>query len=102
MNPCLSEPGSFGKHFSAGRCRSTCNISSLVKHRALLSMVGSRVRSSRERLGWSRRQLSERSGVSERFLAQLEVGEGNISLGRFAEVASALGTTPADLLAGAA
>jgi XRE family aerobic/anaerobic benzoate catabolism transcriptional regulator len=49
----------------------------------------------------SRRQLSEISGVSERFLAQLESGKGNISLGRFADVAQALATTPAELLVGA-
>ena len=49
----------------------------------------------------SRRELSGRSGVSERFLAELEGGRGNISLVRFAEVAEALGTTPADLLEGA-
>lgn len=49
----------------------------------------------------SRRQLSEVSGVSERFLAQLECGKGNISLGRFADVAQALATTPAELLVGA-
>ncbi len=49
----------------------------------------------------SRRQLSEGSGVSERFLAQLESGKGNISLVRFADVSDALGTTPAELLAGA-
>ncbi len=40
--------------------------------------------------------------MSERFLAQLESGRGNISLLRFAEVAEALGTTPSELLAGAA
>jgi len=49
----------------------------------------------------SRRELSERCGVSERFLAQLESGKGNISLVRFAEVASALDVTPAQLLSGA-
>jgi XRE family transcriptional regulator, aerobic/anaerobic benzoate catabolism transcriptional regulator len=43
--------------------------------------------------------LASASGVSERFLAQLETGDGNISLRRFAEVAHALGTTPATLLA---
>jgi len=67
----------------------------------LLATVGLRVRASRERLGWSRRELSQRCGVSERFLAQLEVGEGNISLLRFADVAAALGVSPAELLAGA-
>jgi XRE family aerobic/anaerobic benzoate catabolism transcriptional regulator len=68
---------------------------------ALLATVGTRVRQTRAQLGLSRRELSERCGVSERFLAQLESGEGNISLARFAEVAAALQTTPSELLAGA-
>lgn len=55
----------------------------------------------RDQQGFSRRKLSELSGLSERFLAQLESGKGNISLSRFADVSEALGTTPADLLAGA-
>jgi XRE family transcriptional regulator, aerobic/anaerobic benzoate catabolism transcriptional regulator len=66
-----------------------------------LEAVGSAVRGQRERLGWSRRELAEHSGVSERFLAQLETGDGNISLLRFAEVARALGTSPSALLAAA-
>lgn len=66
-----------------------------------LSTVGGAVRAHRERRGWSRRELSTHSGVSERFLAQLETGAGNISLMRFAEVAHALGTTPSVLLAAA-
>jgi XRE family aerobic/anaerobic benzoate catabolism transcriptional regulator len=64
-----------------------------------LGSVGSAVRSHRERLGWSRRELAAHSGVSERFLAQLEGGDGNISLRRFADVARALGTLPSALLA---
>jgi len=66
-----------------------------------LEAVGSAVRSHRERLGWSRRELASHSGLSERFLAQLETGDGNISLRRFAEVAHSLGTTPSALLAAA-
>jgi XRE family aerobic/anaerobic benzoate catabolism transcriptional regulator len=66
---------------------------------SFLESVGSAVRSQRERKGWSRRELASASGVSERFLAQLETGDGNISLRRFSEVAHALGTTPAALLA---
>jgi len=66
---------------------------------SFLESVGATVRSHRERRGWSRRELAGASGVSERFLAQLEAGEGNISLRRFADVAHALGTTPAALLA---
>ena len=64
-----------------------------------LEAVGAAVRKHRERLGWSRRELATHSGVSERFLAQLETGDGNISLRRFAEVAHALGTSPSALLA---
>src|SRR5882672_8346222 len=63
-----------------------------------LETVGAAVRSHRERLGWSRRELATHSGVSERFLAQLETGDGNISLRRFADVARALGTSPSALL----
>lgn len=66
---------------------------------SFLETVGATVRSQRERKGLSRRELAHTSGVSERFLAQLETGDGNISLRRFAEVAHALGTTPAALLA---
>ena len=64
-----------------------------------LERVGATVRHHREQRGWSRRELAVHSGVSERFLAQLETGDGNISLRRFADVARALGTLPSALLA---
>jgi len=64
-----------------------------------LETVGAAVRAQREKRGWSRRELAVTSGVSERFLAQLETGDGNISLRRFAEVAHSLGTTPATPIA---
>ena len=57
---------------------------------ALISCVGERVRKARERKGMPRRVLSEMSGVSPRYLAQLEAGEGNISIGLLQRVASAL------------
>jgi XRE family transcriptional regulator, aerobic/anaerobic benzoate catabolism transcriptional regulator len=81
---------------------SRCNIFriALEKH-TFLAAVGAHVRAQREQRGLSRRQLSQRSQVSERFLAQLEAGDGNISLARFAQVAAALGLGPAELLAGA-
>jgi len=64
----------------------------------MLEDVGRAVRRQREQLAWTRRQLAGASGVSERFLAQLETGDGNISLRRFAEVARALGVRPSTLL----
>lgn len=56
----------------------------------LIVRVGERVRKARERKGIPRRVLSEISGVSPRYLAQLEAGEGNISIGLLQRVAIAL------------
>jgi XRE family aerobic/anaerobic benzoate catabolism transcriptional regulator len=64
----------------------------------LLGAVGSAVRSLREAKALSRRELASRSGVSERFLADLESGQGNISVVRLEEVASALGSSAGELL----
>ncbi len=58
--------------------------------RALLTRVGERVRKARELKGLPRRVVSEISGVSPRYLAQLEAGEGNISIGLLQRVAIAL------------
>jgi XRE family aerobic/anaerobic benzoate catabolism transcriptional regulator len=63
-----------------------------------LSAVGGAVRRLREQRGLSRRALSEKCGVSERFLADLEAGAGNISVARLGEVARALGTSAGSLL----
>ncbi len=57
---------------------------------ALIARVGDRVRRARDRKGIPRRVLSEMSGVSPRYLAQLEAGEGNISIGLLQRVAHAL------------
>ncbi len=59
---------------------------------ALIQQVGHRVRSVRQSQGLSRRVLSERSGVSPRYLATLEGGEGNISVGLLTKLALALDT----------
>jgi len=85
--------------YQAINCLSRAIFMHYIAGVSFLASVGATVRSHRERRGWSRRELAATSGVSERFLAQLESGEGNISLRRFADVAHALGTTPAALLA---
>jgi len=59
-----------------------------VQH--LMQRVGARVRKARELKNIARRVVSERSGVSPRYLAQLEAGEGNISIGLLHRVAVAL------------
>lgn len=64
---------------------------------AYLRSVGDRVRQERNRLGLSRRALAEASGVSERYLAELERGAGNASLLVLRQVAQALRLRVEDL-----
>jgi XRE family aerobic/anaerobic benzoate catabolism transcriptional regulator len=64
----------------------------------LLAGVGARVRALRELHGLTQKALAETSGVSARFLASLEAGDGNISLERFDQLARALGSSPSALL----
>ncbi|WP_300033554.1 helix-turn-helix transcriptional regulator [uncultured Roseobacter sp.] len=65
----------------------------------LMARVASRVRELRKSQRMPRRALSEASGVSPRYLAQLEAGEGNISIALLQRVAEALGVTAETLLA---
>jgi len=65
----------------------------------LLEGLGSAVRALRTERGLTLRGLAKVAGVSERFLVQLEAGEGNISVARLEDVAEALGSTGAELLA---
>ena len=64
---------------------------------AYLERLGQRVRGERMRRGMTRKQLAVESGVSERYLAQLEAGRGNISILLLRQVARAMGR-PLDLL----
>jgi XRE family aerobic/anaerobic benzoate catabolism transcriptional regulator len=56
-----------------------------------LSRLGERVRAWRTAHGMTRKALAEGSGVSERYLAQLEAGQGNISVLLLRKVALAMG-----------
>jgi XRE family aerobic/anaerobic benzoate catabolism transcriptional regulator len=64
----------------------------------VLELVAARVGEARAARHWTIRELAERSGVSVRFLVQLEAGRGNISVKRLADLARAFSLTPADLL----
>jgi XRE family aerobic/anaerobic benzoate catabolism transcriptional regulator len=66
----------------------------------LLSELGRRVRALRLERGFSLKELARRAGLSPRFLFAVEAGDGNISVGKLAGLALALGTSPAELLAG--
>ena len=69
-----------------------------LKSQRLLGVLGDRVRTLRSHRGMTRKALARNSGVSERYLAQLEQGQGNISVVLLARVAAALNTEPSDLL----
>ena len=57
---------------------------------AYLKRLGDRVRQARARRGMTRKILARDSGVSERYLAQLETGQGNISILLLRHIARAL------------
>jgi XRE family aerobic/anaerobic benzoate catabolism transcriptional regulator len=64
----------------------------------VLEIVAGRVRRARGARKWTIRELAERSGLSVRFLVQVEAGTGNISVKRLADLARALKVTPAELI----
>src|SRR5215831_1770845 len=81
-------------HYSARMLRS----GSAIDRDPMLARLGERVRRLRDARGWSRAELAARSGLSVRFLARIEGGDGNVSLVRLAHLAEALGTAPDALL----
>src|SRR2546429_2439316 len=68
---------------------------------AYLKRVGERVRLARARRGMSRKSLSRASGVSERYLAELERGAGNASLLVLRQIAEALSIEASSLVSDA-
>jgi len=64
----------------------------------LLAQLGAVIRRLRNDRHWSRRELAGRAHVSERFLADIEVGRGNLSVLKLYDLAAALDTTPDALL----
>ena len=63
-----------------------------------MAELGRLVRLGRAKRGISRRQLAGESGISERYLAQVEGGEGNPSVITLRAIAQAIGVPVADLL----
>jgi XRE family aerobic/anaerobic benzoate catabolism transcriptional regulator len=68
-------------------------LSAQQQEHAFLARLGERVRAWRAEHGTTRKQLSAASGVSERYLAQLEAGQGNMSVLLLRKVARAMGTS---------
>src|SRR5262245_59914383 len=64
----------------------------------VLVTLSQRARHLRQQQGLTLRALADRSGLSLRFLLDVEAGRGNISVRRLADLATALQTPPADLV----
>jgi XRE family transcriptional regulator, aerobic/anaerobic benzoate catabolism transcriptional regulator len=64
----------------------------------VLETLSRRARQLRQERQLTLRDLASRSGLSLRFLLDVEAGRGNISVKRLADLASALQTTAADLV----
>jgi XRE family aerobic/anaerobic benzoate catabolism transcriptional regulator len=63
-----------------------------------LAALGRRVRELRERQGLTRKFLAQQADVSERYLGQLESGDGNVSIVLLRRIASALDVGLRDML----
>jgi XRE family aerobic/anaerobic benzoate catabolism transcriptional regulator len=55
-----------------------------------LAQLGDRVRDTRMLRNMSRRELARRSRISERYLAQIEAGKGNVSIVLLLRIAHAI------------
>jgi XRE family aerobic/anaerobic benzoate catabolism transcriptional regulator len=65
-----------------------------------LEQLGQRVRTMRALRGMSRKVLAKVSGISERYIAQLESGKGNVSIVLLRRVSNAMGAQLEDLIPG--
>jgi XRE family transcriptional regulator, aerobic/anaerobic benzoate catabolism transcriptional regulator len=65
-----------------------------------LEQLGQRVRTTRALRGMSRKVLAKVSGISERYIAQLESGKGNVSIVLLRRVSHAMGAHLEDLIPG--
>lgn len=64
-----------------------------ISPEAFLALLGATVRELRARRGMTRKILARESGLSQRYLAELEAGRGNISVLLLRQLAKALGVT---------
>ena len=69
-----------------------------IEIQSLLHSVGQRVRRFRNEKDWTGKTLADQSGVSQRFLADVETGRANISIAKLAAIANGLGVPMVALL----
>ena len=75
----------------------TSRASSLANERTFLVTLGTRIRELRNRRGMTRKTMSREADISERHLAQIESGEGNVSIALLRRITTTLGVTLAEL-----
>lgn len=63
-----------------------------------LKILGQKVRDARARHGMTRKMLAHDSGISERYLAQLEAGQGNFSIVMLRKLATSIDVPIAELV----
>jgi transcriptional regulator with XRE-family HTH domain len=68
-------------------------VTSPIHDRAIAALVAAR-----EAAGLTQRDLAERIGRPQSFIAKIETKERNLSLSEFVELVDAIGAAPADLL----
>lgn len=73
-------------------------IDAVTMPSSMLTELGARLRAWRARRGMTRKQLAADSGLSERFLADVETGRGNVSINSLNAAARALNISVLDLL----
>ncbi len=83
---------------SGGRPVSASEDARAEEEDVFLAQLGRRVRTMRGLRGMSRKTLSQVSGISERYIAQLEAGQGNVSIVLLRRVSSAMGIKIEDLV----
>jgi XRE family aerobic/anaerobic benzoate catabolism transcriptional regulator len=71
----------------------------IVSNDGFLLFLGKRVRELRNRRGMTRKMMAREANVSERHLAQLEAGEGNVSIVLLRRIAAAVNVSLAELFA---
>ena len=94
----------FGIMFLETRCRCTLKTGdhgdmteNPDPETGFLEQLGQRVRTMRALRGMSRKVLAKVSGISERYIAQLESGKGNVSIVLLRRVSNAMGAHLEDL-----
>lgn len=73
-------------------------LENFSKTETLLTRLGQKIKQLRKQQDLTIKELAQATGLSLRFMAQLEAGEGNIAVSRLAQVAQALGVSLLELL----